>query len=735
MFKNTKLAIKIGAGFGLVILLSCTLGWLALYSMGLVEQSAMVMDAENIPAVEVTSEIATSALETMYNARGYYYSREAEFKKTTIDLLEEVEKELARVTELASLHNMEWVKKQHADMRSLQKEYNQLFGAVVDVDITMDQYRDQLASCSENYTGECEAITKQQTQITNDEMDAVFSTSDATTERPTAELLKKRVKTITLCNTLDSLMDKQRIIALTAIADSNVRELNRLDEFHKKIMINLDALESITQQDVTLQQISSCRQAATQYHEDILAFKETWVQRNELAAKLVKTGNQLVATANETVLQGMEKTRDSASESVAALSGASKIMFMGLMVTAMIGIFIAVMITRAIIVPVRALVAGLGQIACGDLTARVKVTSGDEIGQLSASANSMADALNAKADIATMISNGDLRQEVQLASDKDTLGIALHQMVEKLREVVGDVRSSAENVAAGSEEMSSTAETLSQGTSDQAASVVEVSASMEQSTANIQQNTENARQTDKIATKAAQDAQETGASVMQTVQAMKKIAEKISIIEEIARQTDLLALNAAIEAARAGEHGKGFAVVASEVRKLAERSNSAAGEISTLSASSVEQAENAGEFLGKLVPDIRKTADLVKEIAAASEEQNTGAVQINAAIQELDKVIQQNAAASEEMAAASEELASQAEQMQSAIEYFKVAPDAIGEIPARKPALTRRSTTQKQHNPLVARAKKLQVNGTSEGVLIELDDADTDGLDQDYERF
>ena len=154
---------------------------------------------------------------------------------------------------------------------------------------------------------------------------------------------------------------------------------------------------------------------------------------------------------------------------------------------------------------------------------------------------------------------------------------------------------------------------------------------------------------------------------------MKDIAQKISIIEEIARQTDLLALNAAIEAARAGEHGKGFAVVASEVRKLAERSQTAAGEISKLSGSSVEIAEPAGQMLDKLVPDIRKTADLVKEIATGSEEQNTGASQINKAVQELDKVIQQNASASEEMAASAEELAAQAEQLQAAIEFFKVA--------------------------------------------------------------
>lgn len=276
--------------------------------------------------------------------------------------------------------------------------------------------------------------------------------------------------------------------------------------------------------------------------------------------------------------------------------------------------------------------------------------------------------------VANKLSDGDLTIDVD-ARGKDEIGqltLAFRNMIGKLREVVADVRAVSDNVASGAQELSSGAQQISQGATEQAASIEETSSSMEEMTANIRQNSDNAQQTEKIAQKSAADAKESGQAVAETVGAMKEIASKISIIEEIARQTNLLALNAAIEAARAGEHGKGFAVVASEVRKLAERSQTAAGEISQLSASSVQIAEKAGEMLSKLVPDIQKTSELVQEITAASAEQNSGADQINKALQQLDQVIQQNASGAEELASTSEELSGQSEQLQKTIAFFNI---------------------------------------------------------------
>ena len=265
-------------------------------------------------------------------------------------------------------------------------------------------------------------------------------------------------------------------------------------------------------------------------------------------------------------------------------------------------------------------------------------------------------------------------------------GIAISMLiVRSLNQGIDVVQNAADNVASGSQQLSSTSEEMSQGATEQAAAAEEASSSMEQMAANIKQNADNATQTEKIALKSADQARTSGQAVNETVTAMKDIAEKITVIEEIASKTDLLALNAAIEAARAGEHGKGFAVVASEVRKLAENSRAAAAEISQLSKSSVDIAEDAGRMLTELVPDIQKTAELVQEISAASNEQNSGADQINQAIQQLDQVIQQNASASEEMSSTSEELASQADQLQETISFFRNDNGNGRRLKARKP--------------------------------------------------
>ena len=276
-------------------------------------------------------------------------------------------------------------------------------------------------------------------------------------------------------------------------------------------------------------------------------------------------------------------------------------------------------------------------------------------------------------EVVQQVADGDLSVRINLkANDNSSMLAAIKGMIDKLTQIIGEVRTAADNLTNAAGQVSATAQSLSQSSSEQAASVEETTSSMEQMSASIEQNTENAKVTDGMASKAAKEAAEGGEAVTKTVDDMKSIASKIGIIDDIAYQTNLLALNAAIEAARAGDHGKGFAVVAAEVRKLAERSQVAAKEIGDLASSSVKQAERAGALLTEMVPTIRKTSNLVQEIASASSEQSSGVGQINGAMGQLNQATQQNASASEELAATAEELGSQAEQLQQTMTFFRL---------------------------------------------------------------
>ena len=273
--------------------------------------------------------------------------------------------------------------------------------------------------------------------------------------------------------------------------------------------------------------------------------------------------------------------------------------------------------------------------------------------------------------IAEQMSNGYLDLE-KLSDTPRGAYASMENMVKNLKNVVHEVQQATENVSAGSEELAASAENLSHGASDQASAVEELSSSIEEISVSIRNNAENTRKTEQIANTVAKNTEKGSQDVKRNLAAMTEITQKISIIEEISRQTNLLALNAAIEAARAGEHGKGFAVVAAEVRKLAEKSRLAAAEIGELSSTTLSIAQETHVELDALVPEIERTAKLIKKIALACDEQNSGINLIQQSSVQLDSVIQQNASASEEVAATSEELSSQAQELHAAMLFFKL---------------------------------------------------------------
>ncbi|MDP0927037.1 methyl-accepting chemotaxis protein [Paracoccus onubensis] len=311
-------------------------------------------------------------------------------------------------------------------------------------------------------------------------------------------------------------------------------------------------------------------------------------------------------------------------------------------------------------------------VARGNLDVAPKAVSRDEIGSLLDAMSRMVLDLRNMSSAAKEIAKGNLTIEIDPRSKDDRLGIALRDMVQRLRAVIVKANQNAEYVAGGAAQMNLASSALSDGSNRQASAVQQASAAIEEMTANTNLSADNAGHTETTAVKSAAEAKKSGEAVSRAVSAMRSISEKINIIQEIARQTDLLALNAAVEAARAGPHGKGFAVVASEVRKLAERSQSAAAEINNLSKETLDVSGEAGRMLDALVPNIQRTADLVQEISAASREQSVGAGQINQAIIDLDAVIQKNAAAAEEFAETSRQLAGNAEELADVIGFFKL---------------------------------------------------------------
>jgi methyl-accepting chemotaxis protein len=674
--KNIKLGIKIGGGFGVLILIACALGGLAVFNMKTVETDSIRLAQEYVPEVGIANELERSSLLTMYAWRGYAFTEQQSF-------LDEGRKQLATVQQV--LGNAE---KHSQAYPSLVKLKDQVVTAKTAVG-SYAALADQTVEAIEAMNADRRALDQGAAAYMKNAME-FLDTQNAAMKREigegaSPEALAERLEKITWLNEIIDLGNDTRIKVWRAQAERNPTMIEDALVNFPKMEEFFDKMKAVTRQEANLRQLAATRDAATQYKVAMTSLNGHWKELDDLNTRRTKTGVDVLAVAEDTAMAGMEGTQKIANEAVQNLSRASTVMIGGLSVGVLIGIVIAVFLTKGITGPVQQGVEFARKLAQGDLTAKLDVDQKDEVG---------------------------------------ILAQALRDMVAKLREIVGEVQSASDNVASGSEELSASAEQLSQGATEQAASVEEVSSSMEEMGSNIRQNADNATQTEKIALKAALDAEAGGKAVVQAVGAMKNIAEKISIVEEIARQTNLLALNAAIEAARAGEHGKGFAVVAAEVRKLAERSGTAAAEISELSSSTVTVADQAGQMLIKLVPDIQRTAELVQEISAASNEQNAGAEQINKALQQLDQVIQQNASASEEMASTSEELSSQAEQLQSSIAFFH-----LGATTAR---VTRQAAHRGKPQPARKAPKSLPAKGAASGLALDMG---RDDEDDEFERF
>ncbi|TCN90677.1 HAMP domain-containing methyl-accepting chemotaxis protein [Shewanella fodinae] len=608
MFRNMKLGLKLGMGFGIVLLLLCLAAIISF--RGLFTASSGFDDyrsyARNtVEAGNIQSSMLALRLEILYY---YMQGGEAALKRknerwqTLMDLLPQAK---SMVVEPSQLKIYEQLEKQLSNYDAI---FSQITELMARRDALLSGQLDRIGPEMENAMTELLKVAKQ-----NNKTDDAYVISLAL-----RHLLLMRLYVVKfLDNNLDSYVQRVESEYLT-LKDQLATLDKQVNDSNERTL-------------VTQIKASSERYSAT-FSELTGVIKK----RNQLMDGELSVVGQNIAKLLENLMADIKSQQEALGPKVQASNEQAKVMMLSVCVIAIvIGLLVGFWITRSVLLQI----GGEPDYA---------------------------------ASLVKEISDGDLTVKFNLRQNDNTSLVAnIQNMVRKLSQIVGEVNSASDALASASEEVSATSQSLSQGASEQAASVEETTSSVEQMSASIEQNTENAKVTDTMAAKAAREAKQGGEAVTKTVAAMKSIAEKISIIDDIAYQTNLLALNAAIEAARAGEHGKGFAVVAAEVRKLAERSQVASQEIGEVAKNSVGLAEEAGNLLREMVPSIEKTSDLVQEISAASREQSTGATQINQAMEQLNSITQQSASASEELASTAEEMSSQAQQLQQLMTFFR----------------------------------------------------------------